>query len=141
MDPKNVEFTLNFLTGQVHDLFMVTQMLANAQPEPVKVLSLSDALEQAGIASMEAQPVGTRRSTGCGEGFQAFAGPSRRRRPGEFRATVTRLPDAASVLALIDGFYDRLIARGVSRSPPGRGDVLAESATGQAEDGATRWAA
>src|SRR3984885_3078734 len=31
----------------------------------------------------------------------------------EFRATVTRLPDAASVLSLIDSFYDRLIERGV----------------------------
>ncbi len=40
----------------------------------------------------------------------------------EFRATVTRLPDAASVLCLIDSFYDRLIARGVSRTPPGRGE-------------------
>jgi tRNA-dihydrouridine synthase B len=59
----------------------------------------------------------------------------------EFRATVTRLPDAASVLSLIDSFYDRLIVRGVSRTPPGRGDMLAEPATGQAEHGPTRWAA
>jgi hypothetical protein len=54
---------------------------------------------------------------------------------------VTRLPDAASVLSLIDSFYDRLIVRGVSRTPPGRGDMLAEPATGQAEHGPTRWAA
>src|SRR3954468_1715942 len=33
----------------------------------------------------------------------------------EFRATMNRLPDAASVLALIDRFYDPLIARGVTR--------------------------
>jgi tRNA-dihydrouridine synthase B len=46
----------------------------------------------------------------------------------EFRAAVNRLPDAASVLALIDAFYDRLIARGVSRTPPGRGEMLAEAA-------------
>jgi hypothetical protein len=41
---------MNFLTGQVHALFMVTQMLANAQPEPTKVLSLLDTLEQTGCA-------------------------------------------------------------------------------------------
>lgn len=69
MDPKNVEFTLNFLTGQVHALFMVTQMLANAQPDPVKVLSLLDALEQAGIANMEAQPVGDAALDGLRQGF------------------------------------------------------------------------
>ena len=33
----------------------------------------------------------------------------------EFRATMNRLPDADAVLRLIDGFYDPLIARGVSR--------------------------
>jgi tRNA-dihydrouridine synthase B len=46
----------------------------------------------------------------------------------EFRAAMNRLPDAASVLQLIDAFYDRLIARGVSRTPPARDDVLAEAA-------------
>ena len=35
----------------------------------------------------------------------------------EFRAAVTRVPDAAAVLRLIDGFYDPLIARGVTRRP------------------------
>jgi nifR3 family TIM-barrel protein len=59
----------------------------------------------------------------------------------EFRATVTRLPDAASVLSLIDSFYDRLIARGVSRTPPGRGEMSAEPTTEQAEHGPSRWAA
>jgi nifR3 family TIM-barrel protein len=34
----------------------------------------------------------------------------------EFRATMNRLPDADSVLELIDRFYDPLIARGVIRS-------------------------
>ena len=34
----------------------------------------------------------------------------------EFRATMNRLPDAGQVLALIDRFYDPLIARGVARS-------------------------
>src|SRR5277367_283716 len=47
----------------------------------------------------------------------------------DFRATVTRLPDAASVLSLIDSFYDRLIARGISRTPPGRDDLQADSTT------------
>jgi nifR3 family TIM-barrel protein len=46
----------------------------------------------------------------------------------EFRAAVNRLADAASVLRLIDTFYDRLITRGVSRVPPERGEVLAEAA-------------
>ena len=46
----------------------------------------------------------------------------------EFRAAVNRLPDAASVLSLIDAFYDRLIARGVVRAAPDRGEMLAEAA-------------
>jgi nifR3 family TIM-barrel protein len=46
----------------------------------------------------------------------------------EFRATVNRLADASAVLQLIDGFYDRLIARGVARSAPRRDEVLAEAA-------------
>ena len=36
----------------------------------------------------------------------------------EFRATMNRLPDAISVLALIDRFYDPLIARDVVRTAP-----------------------
>ena len=35
----------------------------------------------------------------------------------EFRATVTRLPDADAVERLIDRFYDPLIARGAARTP------------------------
>jgi tRNA-dihydrouridine synthase B len=35
----------------------------------------------------------------------------------EYRAAVTRIPDAAGVLRLIDAFYDPLIARGVIRRP------------------------
>ena len=46
----------------------------------------------------------------------------------EFRATVNRLPDASSVLGLIDSFYDRLIARGVERAPVVREQALAEAA-------------
>jgi nifR3 family TIM-barrel protein len=42
----------------------------------------------------------------------------------EFRAAMNRLPDAASVLRLIDAFYDRLMARGTMRTPPARDDVL-----------------
>src|SRR5579872_6587956 len=38
----------------------------------------------------------------------------------EFRAAVNRLPDAGSVLQLIDTFYDRLIAHGTSRVLPDR---------------------
>jgi len=46
----------------------------------------------------------------------------------EFRAAMNRLADADAVLALIDGFYDRLIARGVTRAVPQRDEVLAEAA-------------
>ena len=44
----------------------------------------------------------------------------------EFRAAMNRLPDASAVLHLIDGFYDRLIARGVTRAMPARDDNPAE---------------
>jgi nifR3 family TIM-barrel protein len=46
----------------------------------------------------------------------------------EFRAAVNRLADADAVLALIAAFYDRLIALGVSRAEPMRGEMLAEAA-------------
>jgi tRNA-dihydrouridine synthase B len=41
----------------------------------------------------------------------------------EFRAAMNRLPDAASVLQLIDTFYDRLIARGATRGLPEHHDA------------------
>jgi hypothetical protein len=69
MDQENVEFTMNFLTGQVHALFMITQMLANALPEPTKVLSLLDEIEQVGIANMEVLPVGDAALDGLRRGF------------------------------------------------------------------------
>ena len=48
----------------------------------------------------------------------------------EFRATMNRLPDAEPVLRLIDGFYDRLIERGVVRAGSWQRDEpnLAEAA-------------
>lgn len=46
----------------------------------------------------------------------------------EFRARVNGLPDAASVLRLLDAFYDPLIARGVSRRLPGRDQLLTPEA-------------
>jgi tRNA-dihydrouridine synthase B len=46
----------------------------------------------------------------------------------EFRAAVNRLADAATVLRLIDSFYDGLIARGVARAAPRRDEMLAEAA-------------
>jgi tRNA-dihydrouridine synthase B len=47
----------------------------------------------------------------------------------EFRATMNRLPDAPSVLDLIDRFYDPLIARNVSRQhDPSRMHETAEAA-------------
>ncbi len=46
----------------------------------------------------------------------------------EFRAAMNRLTEAESVLGLIDGFYDRLISRGITRAVPRRDEVLAEAA-------------
>ncbi len=46
----------------------------------------------------------------------------------EFRAAVNQLPDAGSVLALIDAFYERLIARGVQRVVVPREEALQEAA-------------
>src|SRR5579872_971134 len=58
----------------------------------------------------------------------------------EFRAAVNRLPDAASVLRSIDGFYDRLIAGGITRATPMRTELLA-GAGAEGAEGTTRWAA
>jgi tRNA-dihydrouridine synthase B len=46
----------------------------------------------------------------------------------EFRARVNSLPDAASVLRLLDSFYDPLIDRGVTRGLPSRNETLAAEA-------------
>lgn len=46
----------------------------------------------------------------------------------EFRATMNRLSDADSVIRLIASFYDRLIARGVTRDAPQPDEMLAEAA-------------
>ncbi len=47
----------------------------------------------------------------------------------EFRTAMNRLPDSASVFALIDSFYDRLIARGVTRAAASHDDTaMAEAA-------------
>jgi nifR3 family TIM-barrel protein len=46
----------------------------------------------------------------------------------DFRAGMNRLADAAQVLDLIDRFYDPLIARGVTRTPAGRDDMLTAEA-------------
>jgi tRNA-dihydrouridine synthase B len=46
----------------------------------------------------------------------------------EFRAATSRLPDADAVLRLIDSFYNRLIARDVTRAAPRRDEMLAEAA-------------
>jgi tRNA-dihydrouridine synthase B len=46
----------------------------------------------------------------------------------EFRAGMNRLGDAASVLDLVDRFYDPLIARGVTRAPVERDDTLTAEA-------------
>ncbi len=46
----------------------------------------------------------------------------------EFRATMNRLPDADSVRALIDRFYDPLIARGVTRPIAERDELITAEA-------------
>jgi tRNA-dihydrouridine synthase B len=46
----------------------------------------------------------------------------------EFRAAVNRLSEAEPVLSLIDAYYERLIARGVTRAAARRDEMLAEAA-------------
>ena len=46
----------------------------------------------------------------------------------EFRAAMNRIPEAADVLRLLDAFYDPLIARGVTRTPPARDALALEAA-------------
>ena len=46
----------------------------------------------------------------------------------EFRATMNHLAEAGAVLRLLDAFYDPLIARDVTRRPPGRDETLQEAA-------------
>jgi hypothetical protein len=46
----------------------------------------------------------------------------------EFRATMNRLAEAGQVLALIDRFYDPLIARGIERTGAERADMLTAEA-------------
>ena len=46
----------------------------------------------------------------------------------EFRALMNKLPDAASVLRLVDSFYEPLIARGVVRRPSRDEALIAEAA-------------
>jgi tRNA-dihydrouridine synthase B len=46
----------------------------------------------------------------------------------EFRAAMNRLPDAASVLQLVDTFYDRLSACGITRTAQARDDGLMAAA-------------
>ena len=46
----------------------------------------------------------------------------------EFRAAMNRIPDAATVLNLLDAFYDPLIARNAVRVFPGRDILAAEAA-------------
>ena len=59
----------------------------------------------------------------------------------EFRAGMNKLPDAAAVLRLIDGFYDKLIARGVSRSLDPAAMRSSDAATGGATNEILREAA
>ncbi|MBV8457782.1 MAG: tRNA dihydrouridine synthase DusB, partial [Acetobacteraceae bacterium] len=46
----------------------------------------------------------------------------------EFRATVMRLDDTATVIRLIHDYFDFLIARGITRTPPNRAEALAQAA-------------
>ncbi len=63
------------------------------------------------------------------QGEQALHGrPGTELNSAEFRAAVTRVPDAAGVLRLIDAFYDPLIDRGATRQPPARDDTITAEA-------------
>jgi hypothetical protein len=54
---------------------------------------------------------------------------------------VNRLSDAPGVLHLIDTFYDRLIARGVTRAVAARDDALMGEQASAWDDGPARRAA
>jgi tRNA-dihydrouridine synthase B len=103
----------------------------------VHFLRTGDRLADPSLA--EQKDVITRHYTSILESFGSHAGVRLARKhvswysrglPGsaEFRAAVNRLADADAVLGLIGTFYDRLIARGVSRAVLRRDEMLAEAA-------------
>jgi hypothetical protein len=52
MDPEKVEHTVSYLTGEVRGLLIVSQVLASAHPDPQKLLSRWDEIEQTGLANI-----------------------------------------------------------------------------------------
>ena len=57
VEPEKVEHAISYLLGQVHAFNILFQLLANAHPDPQKLLSKWSAIEQSGLANIEAQPI------------------------------------------------------------------------------------
>jgi hypothetical protein len=50
---RNIEGAVAKLTGEVHALFIITQVLARSHPNPDALLSDLDTFEQNGLANLE----------------------------------------------------------------------------------------
>lgn len=71
MSPERVTHAISFLTGEVHALFVFSQALVFAHPDPRALLSPLNEAEQLGLANIEPLPV----SDAVVEGYQfAFDG-------------------------------------------------------------------
>jgi hypothetical protein len=57
VEQEKIETLVTNLIGQVHGLFIMCQMLANAHPRPGELLSQLDEIEQVGLANIEHLPI------------------------------------------------------------------------------------
>ncbi len=57
MPPERVTHAIQFLTGEVHGLFMFAQVLAKSHPDPQRLLSEVTEIEQLGLGSIESLPI------------------------------------------------------------------------------------
>lgn len=57
MPPERVTHAIQFLTGEVHALFIFFQALAKTHADPQRLLSEINAIEQLGLANIEQLPV------------------------------------------------------------------------------------
>jgi hypothetical protein len=57
LPPSGATPAISYLVGEVHALFMISQVLATAYPDLPYLLSQFDAIEQAGLANVESQPL------------------------------------------------------------------------------------
>jgi len=57
MAPEAVRRSISYLTGEVHALFMFSQMVAKLYPDQPLLLSRLGEIEQLGLASIAPEPV------------------------------------------------------------------------------------